>query len=229
MFGVVAPVLAGGILGGAGFAIRSCTQPLEDASLEFNEAKFRISQVDELNRKVLTSINWAKAGDDSAMQKAFSDVPLMKVAALLGGVTSMPLGNDAMVWIGGSGYQVHHLPRKRGFQNSDFADVTLQETWRQYYKKTCGRLPPDQTIASVEEAIEEYRGIASTDKDVHDLPDNMLTYMQWRNERTVKDVEDRRKSVAAWVDAVAKSWDEVASHEALAPFRLSAPSSNGCA
>ena len=225
LVGIVAPLVVAAIVGGFQMLVGVWARDDQDPTPEFYEARFRILQVDELTYKVVDGIRSASAEDDRGMQGAFQRAPLLKVAAELGGVTSMPLGENATVWIGGSGYGVRHLPRKRGYQNPQFANIDLKELSRRYYIDQCASSPPIEELASLEQVISEYREAADT-TTVAELPriaSNLHEYAKWRERTNLESVEAKKQVVEAWTDHIRIHWENVKSHKLLVPFQEPAP------
>jgi len=214
------------------------TSPRPTAAEEtalYNEAQFRIKQVDEV---LQTAISQGK--QCLAHQKAKGSIPgadirdyltsaqVVRVASELGGIYRNPgLENDT-VQIGSSGYGLRQLPEKSGCKDGKFKERNLCDIARDYSnlqnQKSDMSCPPD-----VRRALEDLKGKAQFTQTAT-LDDWFKRHQaqgiykaKYRDaykvyEMQVDDYGDEIAAMDAWVHAVQESWSRVKTSKAIALF-----------
>ncbi len=128
------------------------------ATKVFFEAQFRISQMDEILEMTDSRL---VGGQDPA-----TDAMLLLFAGIkLGGITSFPLGNEARVWVNGTGIGNGRLPAGRGYQDQDFQGQSLFTLWYNYNLYVCEVHPVNKGVADLRVKFQELKKLIQKNID----------------------------------------------------------------
>ena len=99
-------------------------------------------------------------------RKSPSILPVF-VGIKLGGIVSFPLGEEATVWVNGSGTGNRGLPSGRGFQKQEFYGYSLLNLWYSHYTLTCSKRPSNEAVAKLASQLQHLESLVKKDVDDH--------------------------------------------------------------
>ena len=201
-------------------------QKATDISLEI---RFRTRQVDELLSEALEASDDVRQLSDEELrdiissgrlsdngkkvQTLFRAAPQLKVVAELGGIGSVPrTDQDAIVWIGGTGWGSSALPRGRGFRSEEFKNLSLQDLWEDYRIVTSSRKQMAEELSEVKAIFARFDNATEPSATVSTLPrigSNALTMREWSESSDMEAVKTTTANVGQWIDEVHSAWESL--------------------
>lgn len=196
-----------------------------DPTPAFEEARFRISQVDDVLAQAKLNLDRSQTLTDEDLLALFASAPRLTVVAELGGIYSVPLDDDATVWIGSSGYGKRHLPRQRGYKDSTFMESNLKDIWREYHRAMCRAEPTSAQLVMVTDLFQALQDAAEPNGEVRTLSTvgNRYELQRWREGANNAEVDAVVTALGTWIRSVESAWTAVKTSPLLSSFENQLP------
>ena len=150
----------------------------------------------------------------SKLQALFSSASPLRVTSELGGIYAIPRTDEnAIVWIGGSGWENSHLPNGRGYRDEKYANESLFSLWKKYMGLAKDEPLSRSEVSDAKALFDGLEKATTPNKAVESLPhisSNALTMREWSEKVDLRAIQDLRGSTISWIQGVEDAWRKIA-------------------